>query len=71
MYEIKDLLKKAAENNASDIFLTVGVPPIMKVDNRIIPMGEEKVKADDCKMLVFSLFPSEDKFADFMQNKSC
>jgi twitching motility protein PilT len=71
MYEIKELLKKAEENNASDIFLTVGVPPIMKVDNRIIHLGEEKLKAEDCKMLVFSLFPSEEKFAYFMQNKSC
>ena len=71
MYVINELLKKASENNASDIFLTVGVPPIMKVENNTIPMGEEKIKAEDCKMLVFGLFPNEEKFASFLQEKSC
>jgi twitching motility protein PilT len=71
MYEINELLRKAAENNASDIFITVGVPPIMKVENRIVPLGEAKILTEDSKMLIFSLFPAEDKFAYFMQNKSC
>ena len=70
MYEINALLKEAVQKNASDIFLTVGVPPIMKIDNHIHPLGEEKIRADDCKMLVFSLFPGEEQFSDFLHRKS-
>ncbi|MDR3551736.1 MAG: type IV pilus twitching motility protein PilT [Clostridia bacterium] len=71
MYEINELLKTAVQNNASDIFLTVGVPPMVKIDNRILPMGEAKILAEDSKMLIFRLFPNEEKFALFMQNKCC
>jgi twitching motility protein PilT len=71
MYEINELLKKAAESNASDIFITVGVPPLMKVDNSIIPLGEAKIMTDESKMLIFGLFPGEDKFLQFMHDKSC
>lgn len=71
MYEINDLLTKAVENNASDIFLTVGVPPIMKVENHMIPIGEAKISTEDSKKLVFSLFQSEEGIALFMRKKSC
>ena len=71
MYMIHDLLRHAAEQDASDLFITVGVPPTMKVDNKIVPLGDEKVTSEDSRMLIFGLFPDEEKFNDFCRNKSC
>ena len=71
MYMIHDLLKCAAEQNASDLFITVGVPPAIKIDNRIVPLGDEKVTSEDSKMLIFGLFPDDGKFNDFCRSKSC
>lgn len=71
MYEINELLKTAAQSNASDIFITVGIPPMAKVENRMIPLGQEKVMAEDSRMLIYRLFPNEEKFAYFMKEKSC
>ncbi len=37
MLDIVEILKEAVGRNASDLFLTVGVPPTMKVDGVLVP----------------------------------
>ncbi|KAB2860191.1 MAG: type IV pili twitching motility protein PilT, partial [Exiguobacterium chiriqhucha] len=40
---IEVILTKAVEQRASDIHLTAGSPPIIRVDGSLITMGDEKV----------------------------
>lgn len=70
MYEIQTLLRQAVSAGASDIFLTVGMPPTFKEDNRFFPAGDEKLGVEDCHRLIGSLFDNEDTLAQFMRRKS-
>lgn len=71
MYEINELLTTASLDDASDIFITVGMPPIEKVENKMIPLGQTNVSSEDSRMLISRLFPSEEKFSAFLRLKSC
>ena len=44
MMDIVAILREAVEHNASDIFLTVGVPPTLKVDGTLVRSDEETEK---------------------------
>lgn len=43
MYLLKDLVIKTIETNASDLHLTVGIPPTIRVDGKLVPVGTEKL----------------------------
>ena len=44
--KIDDILRTAVEKKASDIFISVGVPPTIKVNNTLEKIGEEKLMPD-------------------------
>lgn len=59
---IQDLLEAAYTNNASDLHLLVGSPPILRVDDVLMPIpGEVPLSADSTKELIFSLLTEEQK----------
>jgi twitching motility protein PilT len=70
MYEINEIIKEAVDSGASDIFLTVGVPPIMKIGNKMHSLGENKLAVDDTRALISSMFTSDEKYSSFLQHKS-
>lgn len=47
MYVLVELLKKTLEVGASDLHLTVGVPPIIRVNGSLIKIGEEIITPVD------------------------
>lgn len=49
MIDFKDLLKECNEKNASDLHITVGVPPMIRVNGSLIAVGDEKLMPDDTK----------------------
>ena len=49
------LLEMMRDQKGSDLFLTVGLPPAMKVDGRIKPVSEEAVEADVAMEVVTSM----------------
>lgn len=50
MYFLKDLLDKTTELNASDLHLTVGIPPTIRVNGRLYPIGKEKLGPEDIEV---------------------
>lgn len=44
---IGDLLTKAMDVNASDIHLTVGLPPLLRIRGELIPVSDRKLQMDD------------------------
>lgn len=46
MYLLKDLLIKTIESNASDLHLTVGIPPTIRVNGKLVPVGSEKLDSN-------------------------
>lgn len=54
--EINELLKKAISQNASDLHIKVGSPPIIRVTGDLVPMtSEERVSQQEAMKIAFSV----------------
>lgn len=53
-FEVADLLQVMIKHNASDLHLKVGMPPMVRLDGELIPVGERVLSDSDCKRLVFA-----------------
>lgn len=51
-HDLIDFLALAAERGASDLHLTVGAPPMLRVAGVIEPLTEEPLSAEDTRRLV-------------------
>ncbi len=58
---IEQLLRMARERNASDLHLTSGAPPILRIDGELIPTEFEPLSAEDCQKLIYSILTSRQK----------
>lgn len=65
MVDIEKLLKKAVDDGASDIFISVGIPPALKIAGEIVRLEGEILKPDDTQRLVRGLFNSEEDFEEY------
>lgn len=61
MADLKQLLESAVKNNASDLHLVVGSPPVLRIDSDLKPENLPKLMAEEIKTAVFSLLSSEQK----------
>jgi twitching motility protein PilT len=58
MGSIDDLIKIAVDRKASDLHITVGLPPILRVDGQLIPVeGIGKLNPEDVRLLVLPVVP--------------
>lgn len=67
MYLINDLLAFATQKGASDVFITVGVPPEIKINNQIRCAGEEPLTVETATNLISSMFKSEAQYQQFQK----
>lgn len=56
MAELLDYLKRAVEDNASDLFIVAGGPVCEKLDKRMVPIGEERVLPNDTERMITQLY---------------
>lgn len=68
--DIEELLHLMNEKKASDLFLTVGVPPCFKVDGKIIPLATEKLSGARVKELACFLM-TERQQKEFATTQEC
>jgi len=73
--ETLDLLRLMANKGASDLFVTVGAPPSLKVDGQVLPIKTDTLNSDGAKQLCYSLMDEHqrarfesDKDANFAVN---
>jgi twitching motility protein PilT len=60
--DLAELLQYAVEYKASDLHLTVGRPPMVRINGRLIPSGyETELGPDECKALVYSILTDDQK----------
>jgi len=59
--ELKEIAQKAAAAKASDIFMKVGSPPMMRVNGKINPVDPEYavLTPEDCETLCYSIMTHE------------
>jgi len=67
MIELQSLLKEAVDKMASDIFISVGVPPTLKINGQLIKVDDEKLNPETAKKLISELFKTEEDFLDFVK----
>jgi len=69
MIEVKAMLAKSIENEASDIHINVGMPPILRINTELVPMEEFSViDNDDAKAMVLDMI-GDDRMKRFNEDR--
>jgi twitching motility protein PilT len=58
---IHQLLSEAVNRNASDLHLSVGYPPILRIDGELINLDENLLGPEDTERLIYSVLNDEKK----------
>jgi twitching motility protein PilU len=67
---IHELLRKMVEVNGSDLFLTAGFPPAIKVDGRVKPLGDQPLTPQQSAALVRSIM-NDRQSKEYDATKEC
>jgi twitching motility protein PilU len=68
--DFDSLLKLMVHKNASDLFITAGIPPSMKVNGAITPVAKGSLTPDQARQIVFGIM-NEDQRSDFERSHEC
>lgn len=56
MAKIEELMDKVIEREASDMHLTSGLPPVLRLDGRLVPLDDyPKLGSEDVKKLIYEI----------------
>jgi twitching motility protein PilT len=61
MVHVDTLLRQMFEKGASDLHVTVGAPPTLRIHGEMVPQEYEKLKPETCQQLVYSILTDEQK----------
>jgi twitching motility protein PilU len=67
---MQDLLRRVIEKKASDLFITCGFPPAIKVDGEIRPQSERALTAEQSGTLVRAIM-NDRQTKEFDATKEC
>lgn len=56
---LRQILELATKNGASDIHITVGVPPIFRINGSLVAIGQEKLNPEDTSKMVGEILDDE------------
>ena len=68
--EVQDMLIKMVEKKASDLFVTAGVAPCIKVNGRLQPVDDTPLTPERARELVLSIM-NENQRKDFVRSHEC
>lgn len=69
-YNIQDLLSEMVKRGASDLHITAGTAPLVRISGKLTPIGTDKLKPDETMRMTYSLM-NEIQKKTFEQNKEC
>lgn len=61
MLNIEDLLKIAVERHASDLHITVGRPPVLRIGGELVDLEFDPLDAESAKFLIYSLLTRQQR----------
>jgi twitching motility protein PilU len=70
MYEMAELLQLMHTRSASDLFITAGATPSLKVDGKIIPITGEPLDGRESQEVAYSIM-NEEQRREFEATKEC
>ncbi len=63
MQDLNDLLLQVLEQGGSDLHVTVGVPPMMRLNGRLTPLGGPVLSAADTRELIYAILSEDQRSA--------
>ncbi|MFH2049822.1 MAG: type IV pilus twitching motility protein PilT [bacterium] len=67
MIKLRDLLEQMVKMGASDLHLTVGSPPVVRIDGKLQRLGADSLTSEETKKLCYSMLSEKQKLK-FEQN---
>jgi twitching motility protein PilU len=67
---MRNLLKLTVDRDASDLFVTVGFPPAIKVNGEVAPVAEHPLTEEEARMLVYAIM-NDRQTREFDASKEC
>ncbi len=67
---MRDLLTLMVEKKGSDLFVTVGFPPAIKVDGKVTPVSETELTADNTKAMAYAIM-NDKQLKEYEATKEC
>lgn len=61
MVDLNELLAKLVELNGSDLHLTVGMPPVMRINGVLIPTDNPRLTPRDTKEMIYAILRQEQR----------
>ena len=68
MHDIRDWLRQLHDAKGSDLFVTVGAPPCLKINGKIKPIGREALTHEEVTSIVHGIM-REDQREDFKETR--
>ncbi len=65
-----DLLKLLKQKNGSDLFITVGFPPAMKIDGKVTPVSKQGLTPENAKALTYCIM-NDRQLKEYESTKEC
>ena len=65
-----DLLKLLKQKNGSDLFITVGFPPAMKIDGKVTPVSKQPLTPENAKALTYCIM-NDRQLKEYEETKEC
>ena len=65
--DLETILKVATEKNATDIHLQAGLPPVLRIQKKLVALGTEKLSPERVEELLFPIMTDHQKVL-FKQN---
>ncbi len=67
--ELNDILKTAVKNSASDVHLKVGLPPVLRVNGRLVPLKvPQPLRPEDVTAICSQILAAEEQRERFERN---
>jgi twitching motility protein PilU len=67
---MRDLLKLMVEKKGSDMFITEGFPPAIKVHGKVSPVSKTALTGDNCKAMVYAIM-NDRQLKEYEATKEC
>ena len=67
---MRDLLSAMVKKNGSDLFITVGFPPAIKIQGKIKPVSKTALTADDTRTLAYAIM-NDRQLKEYEATKEC
>jgi len=67
---MRDLLKLMVEKKGSDLFITVGFPPAIKIDGKVTPVSKTELTPENTKAMAYAVM-NDKQLKEYEATKEC